>query len=69
MHSVSPPGHKEIFDQALIIVCCLQLRSDVVPRTAENFRALCTGKMVEPGNASVTHGVISIAMPKVTAHA
>ena len=23
---------------------CAQLRKDVVPKTAENFRALCTGK-------------------------
>jgi len=30
-------------DQTLINKCDVQLRADVVPRTAENFRALCTG--------------------------
>lgn len=32
-----------ICDQTLINKCDVQLRADVVPRTAENFRALCTG--------------------------
>ena len=43
--SLLPLGHEEIFDQALITACVAQLRSDVVPRTAENFRALCTGRI------------------------
>lgn len=33
----------------------MELRPDVVPRTAENFRALCTGKVFTPVWFQVLH--------------
>lgn len=37
-------GHTLPFDpSAIFISVCLQLRTDVVPKTCENFRCLCTG--------------------------